>query len=125
MSFYFKLLVVMMMVVVMMVVMMMMVVVMMMMVVVINIMKAFLVLFEFVTREACKGQGCSGRFGLVTARRKYLFVVYLVTIRAKGSSSANQGCRKHIFDNGVFLGSPFCKSFKSFKGGLESKLNFR
>ena len=61
---------------------------MMMMVVVINIMKAFLVLFEFVTREACKGQGCSGRFGLVTARRKYLFVVYLVTIRAKGSSSA-------------------------------------
>ena len=98
---------------------------MMMMVVVINIMKAFLVLFEFVTREACKGQGCSGRFGLVTARRKYLFVVYLVTIRAKGSSSANQGCRKHIFDNGVFLGSPFCKSFKSFKGGLESKLNFR
>ena len=57
-------------------VMMMRMMVVMMMVVVINIMKAFLVLFEFVTREACKGQGCSGRFGLVTARRKYLLCIW-------------------------------------------------
>ena len=46
---------------------------MMMLKMVINGMKEFLVLFKFVTREACKGQGC----------------------------------RKHIFDVGVFLDSPF------------------